>query len=156
MNIMNLAALLNDDVPLSAITLGDIVLKRLVGAIEELRDVVELTHTGDDIEYLITIMDDAVLAKAQATTILTVLESQVVIHDITMFRQSLDYRQAQDDKWPNVMVTVAALAALMGSLYFTLYYVFKLNSSGQHPEGVVYDVLLYIFGWVKPILLYLL
>lgn len=152
MNLLNLAAVMGHNVPMSALSLCDTILERIYTHCPPLVLVLGKEDTGDGILDAVAALPDNYRSCIEAISIVTVLESQIVIHDVTMYRSSTAYKAHQREIWPRRLLGIALCAMLLISLYYVAYYVFILKSQGEHLDGVVYDALQTFYLVVKPFL----
>ncbi len=152
MNLLNLAAVMGHNVPMSALSLCDTILERIYTHCPPLVLVLGKEDTGDGILDAFAALPDNYRSCIEAISIVTVMESQIVIHDVTMYRSSTAYKAHQREICPRRLLGIALCAMLLISLYYVAYYVFILKSQGEHLDGVVYDALQTFYLVVKPFL----
>lgn len=149
MNALNLAALLGD-IPLSKIQLGQKVTSRL-------NDVVspeygfDVSFDGHDIELMYHQLTDALKKEIDELTLLTVLETQVVISDITLVRQSSKFREEQSDKKPNVIISIFTICMLLAVIYEIFLVIASITSTNGKVEGVIYDMIKGVIKFISGI-----
>lgn len=152
MNLLNLAAVMGQNVPLSALSLCDTILERIYTHCPPLALVLAKEDTGEGILDAFAALPEHYRNCIERTSIVTVMETQVVIHDVTIYRSSCSYKVHQCEIWPRRLLGTAMFAMLLISLYYVAYYVFILRSDGEHLDGAVYDVLQTFYVIVKPFL----
>lgn len=152
MNLLNLAAVMGHNVPMSALSLCDTILERIYTHCPPLVLVLGKEDTGEGILDAFAALTDDYRSCIEAISIVTVMESQIVIHDVTMYRSSTAYKAHQCEIWPRRLLGIALFAMLLISLYYVAYYVFILRSQGEHLDGVVYDALQMFYLVIKPFL----
>lgn len=152
MNLLNLAAVMGHNVPMSALSLCDTILERIYTHCPPLVLVLGKEDTGEGILDAFAALPDDYRSCIEAISIVTVMESQIVIHDVTMYRSSTAYKAHQCEIWPRRLLGISLCAMLLISLYYVAYYVFILKSQGEHLDGVVYDALQTFYLVVKPFL----
>ena len=150
MNILNVSSTLNDDTTLGDTSLANTVIDRIDMGVREVRGLFTPEMSGMDIEAVVDSLESAVRDRLLDVTILTMLESLVFIHDVTTHRNTIQFKNKQQDTWPNRFVLSVALFTICFSVYVVMRYIFVINTHGIKTEGVIYEWLVKIFGWIKP------
>lgn len=153
MNLDNLTSVLNDDVPISALSLSDKIISRINEQFPDISERFSLADTGETIREKLDCLPEPVLLYILSRNVVTVLETQVVIHDVTMYRKSLSYVSAKKEKLPKLVLSFLLFFLFIIVTFEVAYYVFVLKSNGEHVEGYVYKTLLFIFKLLKPLFL---
>lgn len=153
MNLDNLASVLNDDVPISALSLSDKIISRINEQCPDISERFSLADTGETIRGKLDCLPEPVLLYVLSRNVVTVLETQVVIHDVTMYRKSLSYVLAKKEKLPKLVLSFLLFFLFIIVTFEVARYVFVLKSNGEHVEGYVYKTLLFIFKLLKPLFL---
>lgn len=150
MNILNIATILNDDTTLNDTSLAICIIDRIDMGVREVRGFFTGDMTGVDLERLVCSLDENSRNLLLDLTLLSILETQVMIHDVTTHRKTLQFKNKQQDTWPNRFVLSVALFTICFSVYVVMRYIFVTNTHGIKTEGVIYEWLVKIFGWIKP------
>lgn len=153
MNLDNLASVLNDDVPISALSLSDKIISRIDEQFPDISERFSLADTGETIREKLDCLPEPVLLYVLSRNVVTVLETQVVIHDATMHRKSLSYVLAKKEKLPKIVLSFLLFFLFIIVTFEVAHYVFVLKSNGEHVEGYVYKTLLVIFKLLRPLFL---
>ncbi len=153
MNLDNLTSVLNDDVPISALSLSDKIISRINEQCPDISERFSLADTGETIREKLDCLPEPVLLCILSINVVTVLETQVVIHDVTMYRKSLSYVLAKKEKLPKLVLSFLLFFLFIIVTFEVAHYVFVLKSNGEHVEGNVYKTLLFIFKLLKPLFL---
>lgn len=153
MNLDNLTSVLNDDVPISALSLSDKIISRINEQFPDISERFSLADTGETIREKLDCLPEPVLLYILSRNVVTVLETQVVIHDVTMYRKSLSYVLAKKEKLPKLVLSFLLFFLFIIVAFEVAQYVFVLKSNGEHVEGYVYKTLLFIFKLLKPLFL---
>ncbi len=153
MNLDNLTSVLNDDVPISALSLSDKIISRINEQCPDISERFSLADTGETIREKLDCLPEPVLLCILSINVVTVLETQVVIHDVTMYRKSLSYVLAKKEKLPKLVLSFLLFFLFIIVTFEVAHYVFVLKSNGEHVEGYVYKTLLFIFKLLKPLFL---
>lgn len=150
MNILNVSSTLNDDTTLGDTSLANTVIDRIDMGVREVRGLFTPEMSGMDIEAVVDSLESAVRDRLLDVTILTMLETLVFIHDVTTHRNTIQFKNKQQDTWPNRVVLALALFTVCVAIYTVMRYIFVLHSNGIKTEGVIYEWLVRVFGWIKP------
>lgn len=153
MNLDNLASVLNDDVPISALSLSDKIISRIDEQFPDISERFSLADTGETIREKLDCLPEPVLLYVLSRNVVTILETQVVIHDATMHRKSLSYVLAKKEKLPKIVLSFLLFFLFIIVTFEVAHYVFVLKSNGEHVEGYVYKTLLVIFKLLRPLFL---
>lgn len=153
MNLDNLTSVLNDDVPISALSLSDKIISRINEQCPDISERFSLADTGETIREKLDCLPEPVLLCILSRNVVNVLETQVVIHDVTMYRKSLSYVLAKKEKLPKLVLSFLLFFLFIIVTFEVARYVFVLKSNGEHVEGYVYKTLLFIFKLLKPLFL---
>lgn len=153
MNLDNLASVLNDDVPISALSLSDKIISRIDEQFPDISERFSLADTGETIREKLDCLPEPVLLYVLSRNVVTILETQVVIHDATMHRKSLSYVLAKKEKLPKIVLSFLLFFLFIIVTFEVAHYVFVLKSNGEHVEGYVYKTLLVIFKFLRPLFL---
>ena len=153
MNLDILASVLNDDVPISALSLSDKIISRIDEQFPDISERFSLADTGETIREKLDCLPEPVLLYVLSRNVVTVLETQVVIHDATMHRKSLSYVLAKKEKLPKIVLSFLLFFLFIIVTFEVAHYVFVLKSNGEHVEGYVYKTLLVIFKLLRPLFL---
>jgi len=153
MNLDNLASVLNDDVPISALSLSDKIISRIDEQFPDISERFSLADTGETIREKLDCLPEPVLLCVLSRNVVTILETQVVIHDATMHRKSLSYVLAKKEKLPKIVLSFLLFFLFIIVTFEVAHYVFVLKSNGEHVEGYVYKTLLVIFKFLRPLFL---
>lgn len=153
MNLDNLASVLNDDVPISALSLSDKIISRINEQFPDISERFSLADTGETIREKLDCLPEPVLLYVLSRNVVTVLETQVVIHDATAYRKSLSYVLAKKEKLPKLVLSFLLFFLFIIVTFEVAHYIFVLKSNGEHVEGYVYKTLLFIFKLLKPLFL---
>lgn len=153
MNLDNLTSVLNDDVPISALSLSDKIISRINEQCPDISERFSLADTGETIREKLDCLPEPVLLCILSRNVVNVLETQVVIHDVTMYRKSLSYVLAKKEKLPKLVLSFLLFFLFIIVTFEVAHYVFVLKSNGEHVEGYVYKTLLFIFKLLKPLFL---
>lgn len=153
MNILNLASILGHNVPLSALSLCDKILERLYEICPRLVTLIDREDCGDGILEAFEAVSIECKNKLLVISLVTVLESQIVINDVTLHRSSSDYKAQEGEVWPKRIVTIGLTIMFFITLYYLAYYVFILKTNGEKLDGLVYQVLAFLYKVIKPLIL---
>lgn len=153
MNLDNLASVLNDDVPISALSLSDKIISRIDEQFPGISERFSLADTGETIREKLDCLPEPVLLYVLSRNVVTVLETQVVIHDATAYRKSLSYVLAKKEKLPKLVLSFLLFFLFIIVTFKVAHYVFVLKSNGEHVEGYVYKTLLVIFKLLRSLFL---
>ena len=153
MNLDNLASVLNDDVPISALSLSDKIISRIDEQFPDISERFSLADTGETIREKLDCLPEPVLLYVLSRNVVTVLETQVVIHDATAYRKSLSYVLAKKEKLPKLVLSFLLFFLFIIVTFKVAHYVFVLKSNGEHVEGYVYKTLLVIFKLLRSLFL---
>ena len=153
MNIINLASILGGNVPLSALTLCDKILERLYEHCPPLVTLIGKDDCGDGILDAFETISNDYKDKLLAISLVTVLESQIVINDVTLHRSSGVYKAQEGEVWPKRILTIGLLIMSLITLYYLAYYVFILKTNGEKLDGLVYKALEVLYKILKPLVL---
>ena len=153
MNLDNLASVLNDDVPISALSLSDKIISRIDEQFPGISERFSLADTGETIREKLDCLPEPVLLYVLSRNVVNVLETQIVIHDATMHRKSLSYVLAKKEKLPKIVLSFLLFFLFIIVTFEVAHYVFVLKSNGEHVEGYVYKTLLVIFKLLRPLFL---
>lgn len=154
MNLDNLASVLNDDVPISALSLSDKIISRIDEQFPGISERFSLADTGETIREKLDCLPEPVLLYVLSRNVVNgCLETQVVIHDATMHRKSLSYVLAKKEKLPKLVLSFLLFFLFIIVTFKVAHYVFVLKSNGEHVEGYVYKTLLVIFKLLRSLFL---
>lgn len=152
MNILNLANVLGDDVPLSALSLCDEILERLYETTPNLALLIRKEDTGTVLMGIFESLDDVSQNKLAETALVNVLKTQIVIHDVTLYRADTSNKSAKCELWPKRIIGLFITFMFSVVLYKLAVFIFLLKSEGEVVDGIVYKVMLFLLSILKPLL----
>lgn len=150
MNILNLANVLGDDVPLSALSLCDEILERLYETTPNLALLIHKEDTGTVLMGIFESLDDVSQNKLTETALVNVLKIQIVIHDVTLYRANTSSKSAKRELWPKRIIGLFRTFLFSVVLYKLAVFIFLLKSEGEIVDGIVYKVMLFLLSILKP------
>lgn len=107
-----------------------------------------LDNNGYDIEEIFLTLSDDIRKVLEVENVITSLEINIVICDITAIRSTKQFKGAQADKNPNWFIGITTF--VLSAICIYEVFVFAINYTNSHGkiEGVVYDL---IKGLIKAI-----
>lgn len=153
MNLANIATVLNDDVPLSAISLCGKILDKIEESFPDISNRFNKDQTGSEIMETIDSLDGDKITALLELSLVNFIETQTVIHDATLYRRTDKFSMKKREIWPKRILATFLSFGLITILFEVAHYVFILKANGEQLHGAIYSFLLLLFKVLKPIFL---
>lgn len=109
-------------------------------------DYFSLDNTGYDIEEIFLTLSDDLKKILEVENVISQLEINIVICDITAVRSTKQFKGEQADKSPNLFIGLITLLLVSFCIYHIFVFAIEYTNTHGKIEGVIYD---YIKVFIK-------
>lgn len=102
-------------------------------------DYFSLDNTGYDIEEIFLTLSDDVKKILEVENVVSQLEINIVICDITAIRSTKQFKGEQADKSPNRFIGISAIVLVLFCIYKIFVFAIQYTNAHGKIESVVYE-----------------
>lgn len=150
MNIVNLAALIGE-IELGQLQLGERIVKQLNNASDR-GEIFTLSNNGFDIEEILLTMDPDLKIILTGLNVVSSIELNVVICNLTEIRTNIQFRGEIADRNPNRWIGLLSFILVFISVYEVFIFSFDYTDKHGKMDGIVYNLIIKVASMLGSII----